>query len=119
MFGVRKLAAIEVVPHIIAVPPQPVNNSIPGLVNSTPRLLNVIVGLVVCAINLYQMSYTTVPAQSPAMVVGVVRVVPYIVAVVFTQLVDEVKVTALPQTSFAGAGSSTQIVKFPVAAVVG
>ena len=34
------------------------------------------------------------------------------------KLVEEVKVTALPQTSFAGAGSSTQIVKFPVAIVV-
>ena len=106
------------VPHAIAVPPQAVINSIPGLVNSTPRLLNVIVGFVVCAVNLYQRSYTTVPAQSPVIVVGVVKVAPYIVAVVDTHDVDEVRVMALPQTSFAGGGSSTQIVKLPVATVV-
>jgi len=54
-------------------------------------------------------------AQSPVMVVGVVSVAPYMVAVVATQVVDEVKVMALPHTSFAGAGSSTQIVKLPLA----
>lgn len=61
------------------------------------------------------MSYVTPVAQSPVMVVGVVSVAPYIVAVVATQVVDEVKVIAFPHRSFAGAGSSTQIVKFPVA----
>src|SRR6478752_7347559 len=92
-------------------PPQPPdNNSIPGFVKPTPRLLNVIVGLADCATNLYHISYVTpAPAQS-AVIATPVIVAPYILPAVFTQLVDEVKVTALPQTSLAGGGSSTQIV---------
>ena len=113
MPGVRKLAAIEVVPQAIAlsVPPQvPLLleiNSIPGLVNSIPRLLNLTVGLVVWATRVYHTSFTTAPAQSPVIATPV-RVAPYMVPVEFTQLVDEGKATALPQRSFAGAGSVTQ-----------
>ena len=103
------MAAMDVVPHIMAVPPQPVNNSIPGLVKPIPKLLNVIVGLAVCATNLYHTSYTTAPAQS-AVIATAVNVAPYILLVTLLQVVADVSVITLPQRSFADGGSSTQIV---------
>ena len=51
------------------------------------------------------------------MIATPVIVAPYILPAVFTQLVDEVKVTTLPQTSLAGGGSSTQILNAAEAAV--
>jgi|SRR4029079_687633 len=102
---------MEVVPHIIAVwlPQPPDSNSIPGLAKLTPKLLKVIVGLAVCATNLYHTSYVTLPAQS-AVIVTAVNVAPYILLVTLLQVVAEVSVIALAQRSLAGAGSSTQIV---------
>jgi hypothetical protein len=118
--GVKKFAAIEVVPHWIAVNVAPQlldNNSIAGLVKLTPILLRLIVGFVVCATNLYHTSYAGVTAQSP-LIVAAERVAPYMLPVTLIQVVAEFKVIAVVQLSLAGGGSSTQIVKFPVATVV-
>ena len=56
--GARKLAVIDVVPQARAdmLPQLPVINSIAGLVKLLPILLSVIVGLRVCAVNLYHTS---------------------------------------------------------------
>jgi hypothetical protein len=69
----------------------------------------VIVGLELCATNLNHISYAAAPAQS-AVIVTAVNVEPYTLLIILLQVVAEVSVTALPQTSFAGAGSSTHIV---------
>ena len=88
----------------------------PGLVKPAPRLLNVIVGLEDCATNLYHISYATAPAQS-AVIVTAVLVIPYTLLFTLLHVVDEVSVTALPQASFAGTGSTIQIVNVPVTPV--
>ena len=67
--------------------------------------------------NLYHTSYTGVTAQSPLTVIAV-RVAPYMLPVVLLQAVADVNVGAPAHKSLAGGGSSTQIVKLPVATVV-
>ena len=84
-------------------------------VKLTPTLLNVIVGLFVCATNLYHMSRAGAgaAAQSGALiVVGAVSVDPYMFPGILLHIVLDVKVTALVQTL---CGSVIQIVKLNAA----
>ena len=70
-------------------------------VKFTPTLLKVIVGLRVCATNLYQMSRVgaSAAAQSGALiVVGAVSVEPYIFPGMLLHTVLDVNVTALVHT---------------------
>jgi hypothetical protein len=81
-------------------------------VKALPILDKVIVGLTVCATNLYHTSYATAPAQS-AVMAGAELVAPYTLPVVVVQLVLDVNVIAPAQALFAGAGSVMQTVKVP------
>ena len=103
---VPQVTAVKVPPH---VPLLLAINSMAGFVKLIPILLRLIVGLVVCATNLYHTSYTGVTAQSP-LIVTAVRVAPYMVPVVLLQAVADINVGAPAHKSFAGTGSSTQIV---------
>ena len=81
------------------------------MVKLTPILLKVIVGLVVCATNLYHISRVggTPAAQSSGLiVVGAVSVEPNIFPGMFVQTVPDVKRTELAQTLW---GSVIQILK--------
>ena len=76
-------------------------------------LLNEMVGYDVSATNLYQTSPPGVPVQVLAKFVGLETVAPNNVPLVFVQVVAEVNVVALAQSSLTGGGVGcvTQIVK--------
>jgi len=79
-----------------------------------PRLLNVIVGFVVWATNLYHTSKVArPPEQSNGLIVVAVNVDPPILPPVLTQVVAEVRRTELPQRLLAADGSVIQILNVP------
>lgn len=107
-------------PALAKEPQVPENTCTLGVcaVKFAPILLSVMVGLVVCAVKLYQTSYSTVPAHAAA--VPAVNVALATVPVVVVQVSPDVKAIALAQRSFAGAGGSCmQILNVPSVAGTG
>ena len=97
-------------PTLTKAPQVPENTCILGVwaEKLAPTLLSVMVGLVDWAVNLYQTSYLTVPAQAagtPAAVNVALATVP----AVLVQAVPDVRVTALAHKSFAGACAETNL----------
>jgi hypothetical protein len=95
-----KLVGVRLVPpQPITVPPQPASTCNPGFKKLAPIPVKVIVGLGLCAVNLYHTSYFAVPEQT---VVAPSRVAPTTVLIIFVQAPRlGVILTALPQVLLA------------------
>lgn len=114
---VKPVAAIDVVPQETELRPAqvPDNNCKRGVLIALPTELKVIVGVVLCATNLYHTSYTTGPVQGAMATTELLA--RNILPVVFVQLTPDVNSTEPAQSSFAGGvGCVTQISKPPLVA---
>ena len=101
---------MDVVPQKIELRPAqvPDNNCKRGVLISLPTELNVIVGVVLCATNLYHTSYTTGPVQGAMAIAELLA--RNILPVVLVQLTPDVNKVEPAQSSLAGGvGWVTQI----------
>jgi hypothetical protein len=104
------VAAIDVVPQKRELRPAqvPDNNCKRGVLISLPTELKLIVGVVLCATNLYHTSYTTGPVQGAMAVAELLA--RNMLPAVFVQVTPDVNNVEPAQSSFAGGdGCVTQI----------